>query len=252
MNQAPHSEIVFRVECDPDGGFIARAEGESIFTHGSSLGHLKARTREAVLTHFEADRLPARIRIQFVTEAVFPTVEGPDPARARMGSRRFRAGWIAWALVLVPVILLIGAGCWVLWAIVHTPEDLSARLGLSALAVAYWVCAWLLCRVVIRPEIRVDDSGITQRFPFRSEIHLAWEEVMAVTPGTGDAWLFVSDGGSRAIYLPSSMAGTKLKAIGSILLECCPPEVWELNPESRRWIQDQVLGQVPLTQRPLF
>ena len=47
------TELVFQVEKDPDGGYTARAVGESIFTEADTLDDLKANIREAVLCHFD-------------------------------------------------------------------------------------------------------------------------------------------------------------------------------------------------------
>ena len=47
------SEIVFVVEQAQDGGFSARALGESIFTEAASLAELHERARDAVRCHFE-------------------------------------------------------------------------------------------------------------------------------------------------------------------------------------------------------
>jgi len=42
------SEIVFVVEQAPEGGFTARAVGESIFTEADDLAQLHERARDAV------------------------------------------------------------------------------------------------------------------------------------------------------------------------------------------------------------
>ena len=46
------TEIVFLVEEDPTGGFIARALGESIFTQAENLVELREMVRDAVRCHF--------------------------------------------------------------------------------------------------------------------------------------------------------------------------------------------------------
>ncbi len=50
-------EIVFLVEEDPEGGFLARALGESIFTDADTLDDLRANIREAVKCHFPDEHL---------------------------------------------------------------------------------------------------------------------------------------------------------------------------------------------------
>lgn len=65
------SEIVFIVEEDPDGGYNARALGESIFTQADDLGVLKEMVRDAVRCHFpEAAHRPSIIRLHFVRDEV--------------------------------------------------------------------------------------------------------------------------------------------------------------------------------------
>ena len=65
------TEIVFQVEKDPDGGYTARAVGQSIFTEAETLDDLKANVREAVLCHFdEAVAHRSNTRLEFVGENV--------------------------------------------------------------------------------------------------------------------------------------------------------------------------------------
>jgi len=42
------SELIFVVEEAPEGGYIARALGESIFTEADTLAELPGKVREAV------------------------------------------------------------------------------------------------------------------------------------------------------------------------------------------------------------
>ena len=62
------SEIIFLVEESPEGGFTARALGESIFTEGSDLEELRANVRDAVQCHYEEEPRPKVIRLHFVRE----------------------------------------------------------------------------------------------------------------------------------------------------------------------------------------
>ncbi len=64
------SEIVFLVEEDPEGGFNARALGESIFTQAATWAELNERVREATLCHFDDGEAPALIRLHFVRDEV--------------------------------------------------------------------------------------------------------------------------------------------------------------------------------------
>ena len=58
------SEIVFVVEQAPEGGFTARAVGESIFTEADDLVQLRERAREAVRCHFDEGKAPKLIRLR--------------------------------------------------------------------------------------------------------------------------------------------------------------------------------------------
>ena len=52
------SEIIFVVERAPEGGFSARALGESIFTQADSVIELYARVCDAVHCHFDEGAAP--------------------------------------------------------------------------------------------------------------------------------------------------------------------------------------------------
>jgi hypothetical protein len=54
----------------PEGGFTARALGESIFTEGNDLADLHAKVRDAVHCHFDEGKVPKVIRLHFVREEV--------------------------------------------------------------------------------------------------------------------------------------------------------------------------------------
>ena len=64
------TEIVFLVEDDPDGGYTARALGESIFTQAEDIESLKQMIRDAVDCHFEAEEKPKIIRLHIVRDEV--------------------------------------------------------------------------------------------------------------------------------------------------------------------------------------
>jgi hypothetical protein len=46
------SELMFLVEDAPEGGYTARALGESIFTEADTLDELRENIRDAVKCHF--------------------------------------------------------------------------------------------------------------------------------------------------------------------------------------------------------
>jgi hypothetical protein len=64
------SEIIFTVEEAPEGGFIARALGEAIFTEADSIEDLHTQVRDAVRCHFDAASSPKMIRLHFVRDEV--------------------------------------------------------------------------------------------------------------------------------------------------------------------------------------
>jgi predicted RNase H-like HicB family nuclease len=64
------TEIVFLVEDDSDGGYTARALGESIFTQAEDIESLKEMIRDAVDCHFEAEDKPQVIRLHIVRDEV--------------------------------------------------------------------------------------------------------------------------------------------------------------------------------------
>jgi hypothetical protein len=64
------SEIIFVVEEAPEGGFVARALGDAIFTEADDLETLHANIRDAVRCHFDEGKAPKVIRLHFVREQV--------------------------------------------------------------------------------------------------------------------------------------------------------------------------------------
>ncbi len=64
-------ELIFLVEEAPEGGFTARALGESIFTEADDLDGLREMVRDAVRCHFDEGHGPRVIRLHFVREEVF-------------------------------------------------------------------------------------------------------------------------------------------------------------------------------------
>ena len=58
------------VEDAPEGGYVARALGQSIVTEADSLAELQANVRDAVRCHFEEGQAPKIVRLHFVWEEV--------------------------------------------------------------------------------------------------------------------------------------------------------------------------------------
>ncbi len=64
------NEIIFMVEEAPEGGYLARALGQSIFAEGDDLAALHANVRDAVRCHFDDGQAPKVLRLHFVREEV--------------------------------------------------------------------------------------------------------------------------------------------------------------------------------------
>ncbi len=64
------TELIFMVEEAPEGGYTARALGESIFTEADDHAGLRKQVRDAVRCHFEEGQQPKVIRLHFVREGV--------------------------------------------------------------------------------------------------------------------------------------------------------------------------------------
>jgi hypothetical protein len=67
MNES-NGEIIFSVEEAPEGGYVARALGHSIFTEADDLDALGNAVRDAVRCHFDTANRPKVIRLHFVRE----------------------------------------------------------------------------------------------------------------------------------------------------------------------------------------
>ncbi len=64
------SELIFLVEEAPEGGYTARAGGQSIFTEADTLDGLRGNTREAVECHYDAGQAPNVLRLHMVRDEV--------------------------------------------------------------------------------------------------------------------------------------------------------------------------------------
>ena len=64
------SDLIFIVEEAPEGGYTARALGESICTEADDLVDLPDQIRDAVLCHFDEGQAPKIVRLHFVREEV--------------------------------------------------------------------------------------------------------------------------------------------------------------------------------------
>lgn len=67
------NEIIFLMEEAPEGGYTARALGQSVFTEGETLEETKKNIKEAVDCHFDDEKKPKLIRLHIVKEEVILT-----------------------------------------------------------------------------------------------------------------------------------------------------------------------------------
>lgn len=70
MSSTNMDELVFEVSQEPDGGFVAEALGESIFTEADTWEELRANVREAVAAFYFDRPAPTRIRLHLVRDEV--------------------------------------------------------------------------------------------------------------------------------------------------------------------------------------
>lgn len=63
-------ELIFLVEEAPEGGYTAKALGESIFTEADTLEALRTQVLDAVRCHFENGNGPKIVRLHHVREEV--------------------------------------------------------------------------------------------------------------------------------------------------------------------------------------
>lgn len=63
-------ELVFEVVQEADGGYVAEALGESIFTQADTWEQLRVNVREAVQSYFFDAAKPASVRLHLVRDEV--------------------------------------------------------------------------------------------------------------------------------------------------------------------------------------
>jgi len=64
------NELIFMVEEAPEGGYTARAVGESIFTEADTLEEVRTQVLDAVRCHFDEGNRPRTVFLRFVREEV--------------------------------------------------------------------------------------------------------------------------------------------------------------------------------------
>jgi len=55
---------------DPEGGYVAHALGQSIFTEADDIPTLREMVRDAVRCHFDEGNAPRIVRLHFVRDEV--------------------------------------------------------------------------------------------------------------------------------------------------------------------------------------
>jgi hypothetical protein len=68
--QKRDEELIFLVEEAPEGGYTARALGQSIFTEADTLDELHDMVRDAVRCHFDEGQAPRVVRLHFTRDEV--------------------------------------------------------------------------------------------------------------------------------------------------------------------------------------
>ncbi|MEN6326233.1 MAG: 2-oxoisovalerate dehydrogenase [Syntrophomonas sp.] len=63
-------EIIFLVEEAPEGGYVAKALGHSIFAEGETIEEIREEIKDAVRCHFDEDQTPKIVRLHYVKEEV--------------------------------------------------------------------------------------------------------------------------------------------------------------------------------------
>ncbi|HOF00909.1 MAG TPA: 2-oxoisovalerate dehydrogenase [Spirochaetota bacterium] len=66
------NEIIFIIEEDFEGGFIAKAVNYSIFTEGETIEELKENIKDAIACHFDnTNEIPKIIRLHYIKEGIY-------------------------------------------------------------------------------------------------------------------------------------------------------------------------------------
>ena len=66
------NELIFLIEEDPEGGYNAKALGQSIFVQGDTLETLKSNIKDALECHFDTkEDIPGIIRFHMVHDEMF-------------------------------------------------------------------------------------------------------------------------------------------------------------------------------------
>lgn len=65
-------KLIFEVRDAEEGGYYARALGESIFTEGETWDKLRSNAAEAVDAHFDDAEKPSLIQLHYIKDELVP------------------------------------------------------------------------------------------------------------------------------------------------------------------------------------
>lgn len=71
MKKPPYSELVFDVNQDADGGFVAECLSENRVTQGDTWKELRANLKDAVEAFFFDGPKPVAVRLHLVKDEIF-------------------------------------------------------------------------------------------------------------------------------------------------------------------------------------
>jgi predicted RNase H-like HicB family nuclease len=66
MTAKAQPKLLFVVQEDPNGGYIAKAPGYGIYTQGETMDELLANIKEAIQCHFEEGKSPASFTLHSI------------------------------------------------------------------------------------------------------------------------------------------------------------------------------------------
>lgn len=74
MTENSIKEIIFLVEDEQDGGYIAKAMGESIFTQADSIQELRELIKDAVHCHYPDEQNRPQLILQYIKKPVMSEI----------------------------------------------------------------------------------------------------------------------------------------------------------------------------------
>jgi hypothetical protein len=165
-----------------------------------------------------------------------------------------RPGWIshlfAWGLVAGAIALPFLGYRYERTSLQTSP---AFRAEFWALVVVCLIASGLLAWFILHRGHHFDEEGMTQVRPFGRPQRIAWEEIafIVVLPSS-QTWISAFGHNRDRVVVDSGHMSRNLKWIATAFLNRAPRDLWELNPDMRRRLQDLVDGKTPWYHRPLF